>query len=73
MKYTQPAGTTHQVMHRVIYFEAYVNVINGIKERSHQPNFEIYKHAQNVFINVVNQDFLSTLKEMYERIFIGRV
>ena len=64
-------------MHRVIYFEAYVNVINGIKECFHQPDFEIYKHAQNIFIDVVNQkcyeDFLSTLKEMYEKIFIGRV
>ena len=57
-------------MYRVIYFEAYDNVINGIKEPFHQPDFEIYK--QNIFINGVNQkcydDSLSILK-MYERNF----
>ena len=59
-------------MHRVIYFEAYVNVINGIKECFHQPDSEIYKHIQNIFNNGVNQkcyeDSLSILK-MYERNF----
>ena len=53
-----------------MYFEAYDNVINGIKEAFHQPHFEIYK--QNIFINRVNQkcyeDSLSILK-MYERNF----
>ena len=59
-------------MYRVIYFECYDNVINGIKERFHEPDFEIYKHIQNIFINAVNQkcyecyDSLSILKQMYE-------
>ena len=48
MNNTQPERTTHHVMHRVIYFEAYDNVINGSKERFHQPDFEIYKHIQNI-------------------------
>ena len=47
--------------------------MNGIKERFHQADFEIYKHIQNIFINAVNQkcceDSLSILKEMYERNF----
>ena len=57
-------------MYHVTYFEVYDNVIHGIKERFHQPDFEIYKHIQNIFINAVNQkcyeDSLSILKEMYE-------
>ena len=52
---TQPERTTHHVMYRVIYFEAYDNVINGSKERFHQSDFEMYKHIQNIFINAVNQ------------------
>ena len=60
-------------MYRVIYFEAYDNVIKGITERFHQADFEIYKHIQNIFINAVNQkcyeDSLSILKEMCERDF----
>ena len=51
---TQPEWTTHHVMYRLIYFEAYDNVINGGKERFHQPDFEIYKHIQNIFIKAVN-------------------
>ena len=47
---TQPERTTHHVMYRVIYFKAYDNVINGTKERFHQPKFEIYKHIENIFI-----------------------
>ena len=47
--------------------------LNGIKERFHQADFEIYKHIQNIFINSVNQKFyedsLSILKELYERNF----
>ena len=54
-------------------FEAYDYVINGIKVRFCQLDFEIYKHIQNIFINAVNQicyeDSLSILKEMYERDF----
>ena len=42
-------------MYRVIYFEAYDNVINDIKERFHQPYFEIYKHVQNIFVHAVHQ------------------
>ena len=34
---------TQKEKYRAIYFEAYDNVINGIKERFHQPDFEIYK------------------------------
>ena len=64
---------TPKEMYRVIYFEAYDNVINGIKEHFHQPDFEIYKHIQDIFVNAVNQKCykasLSILKEMYE---IGR-
>ena len=60
-------------MYRVIFLEAYDNVINGFKERLHQPYFEIYKHIQNIFINAVNkkcyEDSLSLLKEMHERNF----
>ena len=45
--------------------------LNGIKERFHQADFEIYKHIQNIFINSVNQKFyedsLGMLKETYER------
>ena len=71
MNNTQPERKTHHVMYRVIYFEAYDNVINGIKERFHRLDFAIYKHIQNIFINAVNQkcyeDSLSILKEMYER------
>ena len=41
--------------------------------RFHQPDFEIYKHTKNIFINAVNQkcyeDSLSILKEMYEKNF----
>ena len=62
-------------MYPVIYFEAYDNVINGIKERFHQPDFEIYKHIQNIFINVANQKcyILSvSLKKYTKEIFIGR-
>ena len=73
MNNTQPEGTIHHVMYRVIYLETYDNVINGIKERFHQLDFEIYKHIQNIFINAFNQkcyeDSLCTLKEMYERNF----
>ena len=29
-------------MYCVVYFKAYDNVINGIKERFHKPEFEIY-------------------------------
>ena len=72
MNNTQPERTTDQVIYRVLYFEAYDNVFNSIKERFHQPDFEIYKHIQNIFINVVNQkcceDSLNILKE----ILIGR-
>ena len=60
----------------VIYFEAYHNVINGIKERFHQLDFEIHKHIQNTFINAVNQkcyeDSLGMLKECMKEILIGR-
>ena len=80
MNNTQLERTTHHVMYRVIYFKAYDNVINGIKERFHQPDFEIYKHTQSVFINVVNQKYyedslsilkkeineIEEIKEMYE-------
>ena len=38
---TQPKRKTHHVMYPVIYFEPYDNVINDIKERFHQPDFEI--------------------------------
>ena len=73
MNNTQPERTTNQVMYRIIYFEASDNVINGIKERFHQPDFEIYKHIQNIFVHAVNQkcyeDSLSIPKEMYERNF----
>ena len=55
MNNTQPEKTTHHdVIYRVIYFEAYDNVISDIKEHLHQPDFEIYKHTQNIFINAVN-------------------
>ena len=71
MTNTQPERTTDQVICRVLYLEAYDNLINSIKERFHQPDFEIYKHIQNTFINAVNQkcfeDSLSILKEIYER------
>ena len=71
MNNTQLERTTHHdVMYRVIYFEAYDNVINGITERFHQADFEIYKHIQNIFINAINQKCyeysLSILKEMYK-------
>ena len=74
MNNTQPERITHHdVMYHVIYFEAYDNVINDIKERFHQPDFEIYKHIQNIFIDAINQkcyeDSLSILKEMHERNF----
>ena len=52
---TQPKRRTHHVMYCVIYFEAYDNVINDIKERFHQPDFEIYKHVQNILVHAVNQ------------------
>ena len=55
MNNTQPEKITHHdVIYRVIYFEAYDNVISDIKEHLHQPDFEIYKHIQNIFINAVN-------------------
>ena len=68
MNNTQPDRTTHHgARYRVIYFEAYDNLINGIKERFHQPDFEIYEHIQNIFIDAVNQkcykDSLSILKK----------
>ena len=70
MNNSQPERTTHHVMYCVIYFETYDTAINGIKERFHQPDFEIYKHLQNIFINAVNQkcykDSFSILKGMYE-------
>ena len=71
MNNTQPERTPDQVIYRALYFEAYDNVINTIKERFHQPDFEIFKNIQNIFINAVNQkcceDSLSILKEIYER------
>ena len=61
MNNTQPEKTTHHVMYRVRYFEAYDNVINGIKEHFHQPDFEIYKHVQKNFINAANLKVTKTL------------
>ena len=37
----QPEKKTHKVVYRVIYFEAYDSIINGIKERFYQCDFEI--------------------------------
>ena len=55
---------------------AYDNVINGIKEHFHHPDFEISKHIQNIFINAVNQkcfEILSVyLKKCMKEIFTGR-
>ena len=60
-------------MYRVIYFKAFNNVINDIKECFHQPDFEIYKRKKNFIINAVNQncygDSLSLLKKIHERDF----
>ena len=52
---TQPERTTHHVMYHIIQFEGYDNVISGSKERFHQPDFEVYKHIQNILIDTVNQ------------------
>ena len=53
--------------YRVIYFNVHDNIINGTKERFHQPGSEIYKHIQNIFIDAVNrkyyEDSFSILKE----------
>ena len=40
MNNTQPETTTHHVMYLVIYFKTYDSVINSIKERFDQPDFE---------------------------------
>ena len=60
-------------MYCVIYFKAYNNIINGIKERFHLPDSKIYEHLRNIFINAVNQryyaDSFSIFKEIYESQF----
>lgn len=74
MNNTQPEKTTHHVMYRAVYFEAYECYANVIKcyEGTLPPRwFEIWKHIRNIFINAVNQKCyehsLSILKEMHER------
>ena len=63
-------------MYCVIYFQVYDNVINGIKERFPQPDFEIYKHMQNIYlmwlIKNVTKNISVYLKKRMEEIFIGR-
>ena len=54
---------TPKEMYRVICFEANDNVINGIKERFHQPDCEIYKQV----FKSTNQDSLSIFKEIFIR------
>ena len=54
-------------MYPVIYFDVHDNVINGAKERFHQPDSEICKHINNIFIDAINQkcyeDSFSILKK----------
>ena len=63
-------------MYCVIYFQVYDNVINGFKERFYQPDFEIYKHMQNIYlmwlIKNVTKNLSVYLKKRMEEIFIGR-
>ena len=45
---------TPKDLYRRTYFEAYDNVIQGIKKRFQQKDFLIYRNIQDIFLNLIN-------------------
>ena len=51
--------STPKELFRNIYFEVYDQTVNGIKERSNQPDYRIYVNLQELILKTFNEEEFS--------------